>query len=73
MRPLVHYLPGNRQTSPGSTSASFVAFLVGSTPAIYQPIFGTPLKWVVMCALSLYLNFINIFQLLLGLTGEREG
>jgi FtsH-binding integral membrane protein len=24
-------------------------------------------------ALSLYLNFINIFQLLLGLTGEREG
>ena len=24
-------------------------------------------------ALSLYLNFINLFQLLLGLTGEREG
>ena len=30
-------------------------------------------KLAVWSALSLYLNFINIFQLLLGLTGEREG
>jgi FtsH-binding integral membrane protein len=30
-------------------------------------------KLAVWGALSLYLNFINIFQLLLGLTGEREG
>ncbi|MEH6772908.1 MAG: Bax inhibitor-1/YccA family protein [Cereibacter changlensis] len=29
-------------------------------------------KLAVMGALSLYLNFINIFQLLLSLTGERE-
>ena len=29
-------------------------------------------KLAVLGALSLYLNFINIFQLLLGLTGERE-
>jgi FtsH-binding integral membrane protein len=29
-------------------------------------------KLAVFGALSLYLNFINIFQLLLGLTGERE-
>jgi FtsH-binding integral membrane protein len=27
-----------------------VAFLVAATPALYQPIFGTPLKWVVMLA-----------------------
>lgn len=27
-----------------------VAFLVASTPALYQPIFGTPLKWVAMFA-----------------------
>ena len=30
-------------------------------------------KLAVWGALSLYLNFINIFQLLLSLTGEREG
>lgn len=29
-------------------------------------------KLAVMSALSLYLNFVNIFQLLLNLTGERE-
>ena len=29
-------------------------------------------KMAVMAALSLYLNFINIFQLLLNLTGQRE-
>ncbi len=29
-------------------------------------------KLAVMSALSLYLNFVNIFQLLLSLTGERE-
>jgi hypothetical protein len=27
-----------------------VAFLVAATPALYVPIFGTPLKWVVMLA-----------------------
>ena len=27
-----------------------IAFLVASTPALYGPIFGTPLKWVVMLA-----------------------
>ena len=30
-------------------------------------------KLAVWGPLTLYLNFINIFQLLLGLTGEREG
>ena len=30
------------------------------------------LKLAVMGALSLYLNFVNIFQLLLNFTGERE-
>lgn len=32
----------------------------------------TSQKLAVMGALSLYLNFINIFQLLLGLTGQQE-
>jgi hypothetical protein len=34
----------------GLALTGIVAFLVASTPAIYQPIFGTPLKWVVMLA-----------------------
>jgi uncharacterized protein len=34
----------------GLVLTGLVALLVASTPAIYQPIFGTPLKWVVMLA-----------------------
>ena len=34
----------------GLAITGFVAFVVASTPALYQPIFGTPLKWVVMLA-----------------------
>ena len=36
-----------------------MAFLVGSTPAIYQPIFGTPLKWVVMLAPLAFIFFFS--------------
>jgi len=34
----------------GLVVTGVVAYVVASTPAIYQPIFGTPLKWVVMFA-----------------------
>lgn len=34
----------------GLAITGLVAFVVASTPALYQPIFGTPLKWVVMLA-----------------------
>ena len=34
----------------GLALTGLVAFLTASTPALYQPIFGTPLKWVVMLA-----------------------
>ncbi|QJP13508.1 Bax inhibitor-1/YccA family protein [Starkeya sp. ORNL1] len=36
-----------------------VAFFVGSTPALYVPIFSTPLKWVVMLA---PLAFVLLFS-----------
>ena len=36
-----------------------VVFLVASTPAIYQPIFGTPLKWVVMLAPLAFVFFFS--------------
>jgi len=34
----------------GLAITGLVAFIVGTTPALYQPIFGSPLKWVVMLA-----------------------
>ena len=36
-----------------------VAFLVASTPGISQPIFGTPLKWVVMLAPLAFIFFFS--------------
>lgn len=36
-----------------------VAFLVGSTPALYVPIFSTPLKWVVMLAPLGFIFFLS--------------
>ena len=36
-----------------------VAFLVASTPALYQPLFGTPLKWVVMLAPLAFVFFFS--------------
>ncbi|MGA0595181.1 Bax inhibitor-1/YccA family protein [Enterovirga sp. CN4-39] len=36
-----------------------VALLVASSPAIYQPIFGTPLKWVVMLAPLAFIFFFS--------------
>jgi uncharacterized protein len=44
----------------GLVMTGVVAMLVASTPAIYQPIFGTPLKWVVMLA---PLAFIFVFSM----------
>jgi len=34
----------------GLLITGLIAFIVGSTPALYVPIFSTPLKWVVMLA-----------------------
>jgi FtsH-binding integral membrane protein len=34
----------------GLAITGLVAYLVAATPALYEPIFGTPLKWVVMLA-----------------------
>ncbi|BBK44676.1 membrane protein [Allostella vacuolata] len=34
----------------GLVMTGLVAFIVGTTPALYVPIFSTPLKWVVMLA-----------------------
>ena len=43
----------------GLVLTGIVAFLVASTPAIYQPIFGTPLEWVVMLAPLAFVFFFS--------------
>ncbi|UFW68160.1 Bax inhibitor-1/YccA family protein (plasmid) [Rhizobium laguerreae] len=43
----------------GLVITGVVAFVVGSTPALYVPIFGSPLKWVVMLAPLAFVFFFS--------------
>ncbi len=43
----------------GLVLTGIVAFVVGTTPALYVPIFGTPLKWVVMLAPLAFVFFLS--------------
>ncbi len=43
----------------GLAVTGLVAYMVASTPAIYQPIFGSPLKWVVMLAPLAFVFFFS--------------
>ena len=43
----------------GLVVTGVVAYLVGTTPALYVPIFTTPLKWVVMLAPLAFVLFFS--------------
>jgi len=43
----------------GLVLTGLVAFIVGTTPALYVPIFSTPLKWVVMLAPLAFVFFFS--------------
>ena len=43
----------------GLVITGIVAFIVGSTPALYVPIFQSPLKWVVMLAPLAFVFFFS--------------
>jgi uncharacterized protein len=43
----------------GLVLTGLVAWLVGTTPALHGPIFGTPLKWVVMLAPLVFVLFLS--------------
>jgi len=43
----------------GLVVTGLVAFVVGTTPALYVPIFSTPLKWVVMLAPLAFVFFFS--------------
>lgn len=54
-----HMLRVYNYMASGVLLTGLVALVVGSTPAIYQPIFGTPLKWVVMLAPLAFVFFFT--------------
>lgn len=43
----------------GLALTGVVAYVVGTTPALYTPIFGSPLKWVVMLAPLAFVLFFS--------------
>ncbi|CAN7466534.1 Bax inhibitor-1/YccA family protein [Rhizobium sp. LjRoot30] len=54
-----HMLRVYNYMGAGLVLTGLVAFFVGSTPALYVPIFSTPLKWVVMLAPLAFVFFFS--------------
>lgn len=54
-----HMLSIYNNMGVGLAITGLVAFLVASTPALYQPIFGTPLKWLAMFAPLAFVFFLS--------------
>ena len=54
-----HMLGVYRNMGLGLVITGLVAALIGSTPALYQPIFGTPLKWVAILAPLAFVFFFT--------------
>src|SRR3546814_7175017 len=54
-----HMLGVYRNLALGLGSPSLVALLIAGTPALYQPIFGTPLKWVAIFAPLAFVLFFS--------------
>ena len=59
----------NMALGPGLTG--LVALGVASTPALYQSIFGTPLKWVVMLAPLAFVMFLSFRIEKMSVAGAR--
>jgi FtsH-binding integral membrane protein len=54
-----HMLAIYNNMGVGLVITGLVAFLVASTPLLYQPIFGTPLKWLAMLAPLAFVLFLS--------------
>src|SRR3546814_18283562 len=54
-----HMLGVYRNIALGLGITELVALLVASTPALYQPLFGTPLKWVAIFAPLAFVLFFS--------------
>ena len=55
----------------GLVMTGLVAFIVGTTPALYVPIFSTPLKWVVMLAPLAFVLFFSFRMELMSASGAQ--
>ena len=54
-----HFLGVYRNMGLGLVITGLVALVIGTTPALYQPIFGTPLKWVAIFAPLAFVFFFS--------------
>jgi uncharacterized protein len=54
-----HMLQVYNYMALGLALTGIVAYVVGTTPALYMPIFGSPLKWVVMLAPLAFVFFFS--------------
>ena len=54
-----HMLRVYNYMGAGLVITGLIAFVVGSTPALYVPIFSSPLKWVVMLAPLAFVFFFS--------------
>ncbi|WP_081160599.1 Bax inhibitor-1/YccA family protein [Ensifer aridi] len=54
-----HMLRVYNYMGSGLVVTGLIAFIVGTTPALYVPIFSTPLKWVVMLAPLAFVFFFS--------------
>jgi FtsH-binding integral membrane protein len=55
----------------GLVLTGLVAFIVASTPALYEPIFQTPLKWVVMLAPLGFVLFLSFKMQTISASGAQ--
>ena len=55
----------------GLVMTGLVAFIVGTTPALYVPIFSTPLKWVVMLAPLAFVLFFSFRMETMSASGAQ--
>jgi FtsH-binding integral membrane protein len=55
----------------GLVVTGLVAFTVGNTPALYVPIFSTPLKWVVMLAPLAFVLFFSFRMQTISASGAQ--
>ena len=56
----------------GLVLTGLVAYVVGTTPALYVPIFSTPLKWVVMLAPLAFVLFFSFRIQTMSAAGAQD-
>ncbi|HSI39302.1 MAG TPA: Bax inhibitor-1/YccA family protein [Xanthobacteraceae bacterium] len=66
-----HMLRVYNYMSLGLVLTGAVAFIVGTTPALYVPIFSTPLKWVVMLAPLAFVLFFSFRMQSMSASGAQ--